>query len=127
LWPHRGNAASQISSQKRFSNDISSDAEMVCRLVQWNGETSSIDSPIESSLSRTRLIDDQMPDFRESSSTLPTMKSPPLARDKATQIRPATFKKPIFPCSLDRTKDNKIMSFSSPWNENVLENCFSNL
>ena len=53
--------------------------------------------------------------FSSIKSKSPMMYNPCFALDKDTHIRFSILKNPIFSSSLLRTRDNKMISFSSPW------------
>lgn len=52
---------------------------------------------------------------------LPRMMSPYLARVSATLRRRGSDRKPMDCCSLERTQDSTMMSFSRPWNASTLD------
>lgn len=57
----------------------------------------------------------QSSDPAESISRLHAQKNPRRARERATQMRLSTEVKPSLPWALDRTRESRTRSFSSPW------------
>jgi len=63
---------------------------------------------------RILMTRDQVSFFPAKSDAFPTINIPILALDKATQILLLVLRNPMMPCLLERTSDNKMISFSSP-------------